>query len=131
METPEERVRHGQALAIHQRIIEYGARHGLLDALRLSYQPANDGSLIIHVPRRGHFRIEGPGAGAASAIRVIALGDDGRTQMGILTLALGWDASATDWALADASETGEVAAEVWKTMLRLARQAGWLLPRAA
>jgi hypothetical protein len=119
-------------MEIGERILEYGVRRGLLDALHLSYQPANDGSLIIHVPRhRGHFRIEPPGVGAASAVRVIALGDDGRTQVGILILALRWDASATDWALAQASESGEVAAEAWKAMLQLASQAGWLLPRAA
>ena len=132
MQTEEERLRHIQARAINEQIIEYGVRRGLLDALRLSYQPSEDGSLIIHVPRhRGHFRIQPPGVGAASEIRVIAVGDEGSIQMGMLTTPLRWDASATDWALLHPSETGDLAAEVWKTMVLLARQAGWLLRRVA
>ena len=67
--------------------------------------------------------------GEPSAIRVIAFGDDGRRQMGIVTLALQWDTAATDWILP--GETEEMAAEVWKAMALLARDAGWLVAAAA
>ena len=132
MHTPEAGGRHIQAGVIHERIIEYGLRRGLLDALRLSYQPEPDGSLLIHVPRhRGLFRIQPPGVCAATAIRVLALADEGRTQRGSSTLALRWDANTAEWALLDPGETGELAAEIWKAMMQLARDAGWLVPRAA
>jgi len=42
MTTPEKRLQDLQARAINERIIEYGLRRGLLDALRLSYEPARD-----------------------------------------------------------------------------------------
>lgn len=130
MMTPEKRLQDLQARAINERIIEYGLRRGLLDALRLSYEPARDGSLLVYVPRhRGHWRIQPPGVGDPSAIRVIAFGDDGRRQMGIVTLALRWDTAATDWILL--GETEEMAAEVWKAMALLARDAGWLVASAA
>src|SRR5215470_18436699 len=104
MTTPEKRLQDLQARAINERIIEYGLRRGLLDALRLSYEPAKDGSLVIYVPRhRGHWRVQPPGVGDASAIRVIALGDDGRKEIGVAALALGWDAAASDWMLVDAA----------------------------
>ena len=132
MTTPEKRLQDLQARAINERIIEYGLRRGLLDALRLSYEPARDGSLVVYVPRhRGHWRIQPPGVGEASAIRVIAFGDDGRMQMGAVTLALRWDAAASDWSLLDASESDEIAAAAWKCMARLAREAGWLERTAA
>ena len=132
MSTPEKRLQEIQARAINERVIEYGLRRGLLDALRLSYEPARDGSLLVYVPRHhGHWRIQPPGVGDASAIRVIALGDDGRRELGVVTLALGWDAAALDWALVDGTETEEIAAEVWKCMARLAREAGWLERTAA
>jgi len=132
MTTPEKRIQDLQARAINERVIEYGLRRGLLDALRLSYEPAKDGSLLVYVPRhRGHWRIQPPGVGDASAIRVIALGDDGRKETGAATLALAWDAVASDWSLVDAPETEEIAAEVWKCMARLAREAGWLERTAA
>src|SRR5574338_1043136 len=86
MQAPEERLGHTQAQAIIERVIEHGIRRGLLDALRLSYQQAKDGSLTIHVPRhRGHFRIEPPGAGAGTVIRVSALGDEGGMPVGMVT----------------------------------------------
>ncbi len=130
MTTPEKRVQDLQARAINERIIEYGLRRGLLDALRLSYEPARDGSLVVYVPRhRGHWRIQPPGVGDPSAIRVIAFGDDGRAEMGVVTLPLSWDAAASDWIRSD--ETEEIAAEVWKAMALLARDAGWLVPAAA
>jgi hypothetical protein len=130
MTTPEKRLQDIQARAINERIIEYGLRRGLLDALRLSYEPARDGSLVVYVPRhRGHWRIQPPGVGEPSAIRVIAFGDDGRVEMGAVTLALSWDAAASDWV--SARETEEIAAEVWKAMALLARDAGWLVPAAA
>jgi hypothetical protein len=132
MTTPEKRYQDLQARAINERVIEYGLRRGLLDALRLSYEPAKDGSLLVYVPRhRGHWRIQPPGVGEASGIRVIALGDDGRKEMGIATLALRWDAASSEWILVEASETEEIAAEVWKCMARLAREAGWLERTAA
>src|SRR5215470_9268601 len=130
MTTSERRVQELQARAINERIIEYGLRRGLLDALRLSYEPAKDGSLVIYVPRhRGHWRIQPPGVGDASAIRVIALGDDGRIQLGLVTIALRWDTAASDWSLEHGNE--EIAAEVWKSIALLAREAGWLERTAA
>jgi hypothetical protein len=130
MTTPDKRLQDLQARAINERIIEYGLRRGLLDALRLSYEPAKDGSLVIYVPRhRGHWRIQPPGVGDASAIRVVALGDDGRIQLGLVTLALRWDPAASDWILEQGDE--EIAAEVWKTIALLAREAGWLERTAA
>ena len=132
MSTPEKRRQQVQARAINERIIEYGLRQGLLDALRLSYEPAKDGSLLVYVPRhRGHWRIQPPGVGEASGIRVIALGDDGGRQLGVATLALEWDTASLDWILVDADGTEEMAAEVWKCMARLAREAGWLERTAA
>jgi len=133
MTTPEKRLQDLQARAINERVIEYGLRRGLLDALRLSYEPAKDGSLLVYVPRhRGHWRIQPPGVGeSSSAIRVVALGDDGRREMGIATLALTWDTATLDWFLVEAPDTQEIAAEVWKCMARLAREAGWLERTAA
>jgi len=137
MTTPEKRLQDLQARAITERIIEYGLQRGLLDALRLSYEPAKDGSLVVYVPRhRGHWRIQPPGVGEASvgeasAIRVIAFGDDGRMQMGVITVALGWDPAASDWALLRCTGAEEIAAEVWKGMAVLARDAGWLERPAA
>src|SRR5678815_2529638 len=114
MTSPEKRLQDLQARAINERIIEYGLRRGLLDALRLSYEPAKDGSLVIYFPRhRGHWRIQPPGVGDESAVRVIAFGNDGRMQMGLMSLALTWDGDAADWTLVHGSETREVAAEVW------------------
>jgi len=131
MTTPEKRLQDLQARAINERIIEYGLQRGLLDALRLSYEPARDGSLVVYVPRhRGHWRVQPPGVGDPSAIRVIAFGDDGRVQMGLLTIALRWDPAATDWSLLEPDGT-EIAAEVWKGMALLAREAGWLERKAA
>jgi len=130
MTTPEKRLQDVQARAINERIIEYGLRRGLLDALRLSYEPARDGSLVVYVPRhRGHWRIQPPGVGEASAIRVMAFGDDGRVEMGAVTLDLRWDATISDWI--STRDTEELAAEVWKAMALLARDAGWLVPAAA
>ncbi len=130
MTTPEKRLQDVQARAINERIIEYGLRRGLLDALRLSYEPARDGSLLVYVPRhRGHWRIQPPGVGEASAIRVIAFGDDGRVEMGAVTLELSWDDATSDWV--STRETEEIAAEVWKCIARLAREAGWLERTAA
>ncbi len=130
MTTPEKRLQDLQARAINERIIEYGLRRGLLDALRLSYEPAKDGSLVVYVPRhRGHWRIQPPGVGEASGIRVIAFGDDGRMEMGVVTLALTWDPAASDWI--STREDDEIAAEAWKAMALLARDAGWLVPAAA
>jgi hypothetical protein len=130
MTTPEKRLQDLQARAINERIIEYGLRRGLLDALRLSYEPARDGSLVVYVPRhRGHWRIQPPGVGEASAIRVIAFGDDGRVEMGAVTLAVRWDAATSDWI--SIRDTEEIAAEVWKAIALLARDAGWLVPAAA
>jgi len=130
MTTPEKRLQDVQARAINERIIEYGLRRGLLDALRLSYEPARDGSLVVYVPRhRGHWRIQPPGVGEASAIRVMAFGDDGRVEMGAVTLELRWDATISDWI--STRDTEELAAEVWKAMALLARDAGWLVPAAA
>jgi hypothetical protein len=132
MTTQEKRLQDLQARAINERIIEYGLRRGLLDALHLSYEPAKDGSLVVYVPRhRGQWRIQPPGLGEPSGIRVIALGDDGRVEMGTITIALRWDAGATDWILVHAGEGEEIAAEVWKTMALLAQQAGWLSRTAA
>jgi hypothetical protein len=132
MTTSEKRLQEIQARAINERVIEYGLRGGLLDALRLSYEPAKDGSLLVYVPRhRGHWRIQPPGVGESSAIRVLAFGDDGRRELGFASLALGWDAAASDWILVDGSEAEEIAAEVWKCMARLAREAGWLERTAA
>jgi len=130
MTSPEKRLQDLQARAINERIIEYGLRRGLLDALRLSYEPAKDGSLIIYFPRhRGHWRIQPPGVGDPSAIRVIALGDDGRMQLGLFTIALTWDAAASDWIPSHGTE--EIAADVWKAIALLAREAGWLVSTAA
>ena len=130
MTTPQKRLQDLQARAINERIIEYGLRRGLLDALRLSYEPARDGSLVVYVPRhRGQWRIQPPGVGESSTIRVIASGDDGRVEMGVVTLELRWDAAASDWVSPRDSE--EIAAEVWKAMALLARDAGWLVPAAA
>jgi hypothetical protein len=130
MTTPEKRLQDVQARAINERIIEYGLRRGLLDALRLSYEPARDGSLLVYVPRhRGHWRIQPPGVGEASAIRVIAFGDDGRVEIGAVTLQLSWDDATSDWV--STRETEEIAAEVWKCIARLAREAGWLERTAA
>ena len=67
--------------------------------------------------------------GQSSTIRVIASGDDGRVEMGVVTLELRWDAAASDWVSPRDSE--EIAAEVWKAMALLARDAGWLVPAAA
>jgi hypothetical protein len=132
MTTPEKRLQDLQARAINERIIEYGLQRGLLDALRLSYEPARDGSLVVYVPRhRGHWRVQPPGVGDPSAIRVIAFGDDGRVQMGLLTIALRWDPAATDWSLLEPGGREEIAAEVWKAMALLARDAGWLERKAA
>src|SRR4030095_9893833 len=98
MTTPEKRLQDLQARAINERIIEYGLQRGLLDALRLSYEPAKDGSLVISFPRhRGPWRIQTPVVGDPSALRVIALGDDGRVQLGLITIACTWDADASDW----------------------------------
>jgi hypothetical protein len=130
MTTPEKRLRDLQARAINERIIEYGLQRGLLDALRLSYEPAKDGSLVIYFPRhRGHWRIQPPGVGDPSAIRVIALGDDGRVQLGLITIACTWDADASDWIPSQGTE--EMEAEVWKAIALLAREAGWLERTAA
>jgi len=130
MTTPEKRLQDLQARAITERIIEYGLRRGLLDALRLSYEPARDGSLVVYLPRhRGHWRIQPPGVGEASAIRVMAFGDDGRVEMGTVTLDLSWDATVSEWI--SPRDTDEIAAEVWKAMALLARDAGWLVPAAA
>ena len=130
MTRPEKRLQDLQARAINERIIEYGLRRGLLDALRLSYEPAKDGSLVIYVPRhRGHWRIQPPGVGDPSAIRVTALGDDGRMQLGSITIALSWDATASDWI--PSQETEDIAADVWKAIAVLARDAGWLTTAAA
>ncbi len=130
MTTPEKRVQDLQARAINERIIEYGIQRGLLDALRLSYEPAKDGSLVIYFPRhRGQWRIQPPGVGVPSAIRVIALGDDGRIQLGLLTIACIWDAAASDWIPSQGTE--EMEAEVWKAIALLAREAGWLHRTAA
>ena len=132
MTTPEKRLQDLQARAITERIIEYGLQRGLLDALRLSYDRAKDGSLLVYIPRRsGLWRIQSTGVGEASAIRVIACGDDGRRELGVDALALAWDPAASDWVLVDASKTEEIAAEVWKCMARLAREAGWLERTAA
>ena len=132
MTTPEKRLQDVQARAINERVIEYGLRRGLLDALRLSYEPARDGSLVVYLPRhRGHWRIQPPGVGEQSAIRVIALGDDGRMELGLLTLELRWDPAVADWALLQDSGTEEIAAAVWKGMALLAREAGWLERTAA
>jgi hypothetical protein len=132
MTTPEKRLQDLQARAITERIIEYGLQRGLLDALRLSYEPAKDGSLVVYVPRhRGHWRIQPPGVGEASAIRVLALGDDGRMQLGVVTIALGWDPATSDWTLLHCTEAEEIAAGVWKAMALLARDAGWLERTAA
>ena len=132
MTTPEKRLQDVQARAITERIIEYGLQRGLLDALRLSYEPAKDGSLVVYLPRhRGHWRIQPPGVGEASAIRVLALGDDGRTQLGDITIALGWDPATNDWSLLHRAGAEEIAAEVWKRMALLARDAGWLERTAA
>src|SRR5215470_17242504 len=109
MTTPEKRLQDLQARAINERIIEYGLRRGLLDALRLSYEPARDGSLLVYVPRHhGHWRIQPPGVGDPSGIRVIALGDDGRRELGVVTLALGWDATALFWNHVETTETEEI-----------------------
>ena len=125
MTTPEKRLQDLQSRAINERIIEYGLQRGLLDALHLSYEPAKDGSLVIYIPRhRGHWRIQPPGIGDPSAIRVIALGDDGRVQLGLLTIACTWDAAASDWVPAQGTE--EIEAEVWKAIALLARETGWL-----
>src|SRR5215475_13625087 len=122
MTTPEKRLQDLQARAINERIIEYGLRRGLLDSLRLSYEPAKDGSLLVYVPRhRGHWRIQPPGLGEASAIRVVALGDDGRVQLGLVTLALRWVSAASDWVPDRGNE--EIAAEVWKAIALLGREA--------
>ena len=130
MTTPEKRVQDLQARAINERIIEYGLQRGLLDALRLSYEPAKDGSLVIYFPRHhGQWRIQPPGVGDPSAIRVIALGDDGRVQLGLLTIALTWDAAGSDWISSQGTE--EIDAEVWKAIALLAREAGWLERTAA
>ena len=132
MTTPEKRLQDLQARAINERIIEYGLRRGLLDALRLSYEPARDGSLLVYVPRHcGHWRIQPPGAGDASAIQVIAFGDDGRIQKGLMTIELAWDPAAMDWTLSHPTGTEEIAAAVWKGMAVLARDAGWLERTAA
>src|SRR4029453_4684690 len=130
MTTPEKRLQDLQARAINERIIEYGLQRGLLDALRLSYEPAKDGSLVIYFPRhRGHWRIQPPGVGDPSAIRVIALGDARRSQPGLLTLACPLDADASDWIPSQGTE--EMEAEVWKAIALLAREAGWLERTAA
>jgi len=130
MTTPENRLQDLQARAINERIIEYGLRQGLLDALRLAYERMRDGSLVVHFPRhRGLWRIQPPGVGHPSAIRVIAQGDDGRREMGVVTIALGWDTAASDWI--PSSGTEEIPAEVWKVMALLAREAGWLQRTAA
>jgi len=132
MTTPEKRLQDVQARAINERIIECGLRQGLLDALRLAYERMKDGSLVVHFPRhRGHWRVQPPGVGDPSAIRVIAFGDDGRVQMGLLTIALRWDPAATDWSLLEPGGREEIAAEVWKAMALLARDAGWLERKAA
>jgi hypothetical protein len=132
MSTPEKRLQDLQARAITEKMIEYGLRRGLLDALRLSYEHGKDGSLIVYMPRhRGYWRVQPPGVGEPSAIRVIALGDDGRVQLGVVTLTLAWESAASDWILVDAAESEEIAAEVWKCMARLAREAGWLERTAA
>lgn len=132
MTTPEKRLQDVQARAINERIIEYGLRRGLLDALRLSYDRAKDGSLLVYIPRRrGLWRIQPPGVGESSAIQVLAFGDDGRTELGTATLALAWDTAGADWILVDGAEMEELPAEVWKCMARLAREAGWLERTAA
>jgi hypothetical protein len=132
MTTTEMRLQEIQARAINERIIEYGLRRGLLDALRLSYDRAKDGSLLVYIPRRrGLWRIQPPGVVDASAIQIIAFGDDGRRELGLVTLGLAWDAASSDWVLVDGSEMEELAAEVWKCMARLAREAGWLERTAA
>jgi hypothetical protein len=132
MTTPEKRLQDLQARAITERIIEYGLQRGLLDALRLSYEPAKDGSLVVYVPRhRGHWRIQPPGVCEPSAIRVIAFGDDGRMEMGAVTLTLSWDTAGKDWSLLHPTGDQEIAAEVWKRMAVLARDAGWLERTAA
>ena len=132
MTTPEKRLQDLQARAITERIIEYGLQRGLLDALHLSYEPAKDGGLVVYVPRhRGHWRIQPPGVGEASAVRVLALGDDGRAEMGTITLPLTWDEAASDWTLLHRIGAEEIAAEVWKGMALLARDAGWLERTAA
>jgi hypothetical protein len=51
--------------------------------------------------------------------------------MGAVSLALGWDAAASDWFLVDATEAEEIASVVWKCIARLAREAGWLERTAA
>lgn len=132
MTTPEKRLQDLQARAINERIVEYGLRHGLLDALRLAYERMRDGSLVVHFPRhRGLWRIQPPDGGDPSEIRLIAFGDDGRVELGRLSIPLSWDPDATDWTLIEAGETDEVAAEVWKRMAFLAREAGWLERTAA
>jgi len=132
MTTPEKRLQDLQARAITERIIEYGLQRGLLDALRLSYEAAKDGSLIVYVPRhRGHWRVQPPGVGEASAIRVLAFGDDGRLELGVTTIPLGWDEVASVWTLLERTGAEEIAAEVWKGMALLARDAGWLQRTAA
>ena len=130
MTSPEKRLQDLQARAINERIIEYGLRRGLLDALRLSYEQTKDGSLVIYFPRhRGHWRIQPPGVGDEPAVRVIAFGNDGRMQMGIMSLALAWDGDAADWIPSNGTE--DIAAEVWKAIALLARDAGWLVSSAA
>ena len=130
MTTAEKPLQDLQSRAINERIIEYGLQRGLLDELHLSYEPAKDGSLVIYIPRhRGHWRIQPPGIGDPSALRVIALGDDRRAQLGLLTIACTWDAAASDWVPAQGTE--EIEAEVWKAIALLAREAGWLERTAA
>ena len=60
-----------------------------------------------------------------------AFGDDGRRELGLLKLALAWDTAGSDWILVAGAEMEELAAEVWKCMARLAREAGWLERTAA
>jgi hypothetical protein len=130
MTTPEKRLQDLQARAINERIIEYGLRQGLLDALRLAYERMRDGSLLVHFPRhRGLWRIQPPGVGDPSAIRVIAQGEDGRVELGVVTIALDWDGATSDWTPSGGTE--EISAEVWKVMALLAREAGWLQRSAA
>jgi len=131
MTTTAKRIPDVQARAITERAIEYGLRRGLLDALRLSYEQARDGSLIVYTPRhRGYWRIQPPGVGEQSVIRIIALGDDGRVQLASINIPVRWDELLTDWAVVGQGD-GEIAADVWKAMALLAREAGWLERTAA
>jgi hypothetical protein len=119
-----------QALAVRERLIEYGSRRGQLGAAVLPFTREPDGNLLIFFPQdRARIRVQPPGIGAASGVVLTAVVVVGRpVQMEISTIPVRWDASRGDWVPYAAAATGDVVAVVWEKIETLATRSGWSMP---